>query len=1025
VFGTGSALFDGTGDYLTIPDSADWNMGTGNFTIDFWVRFNNLEDATDSETVLQLSCDGSDATTSFPDDSCDDRTVTAQDDAQVDTAQKKFGTASALFDGTDDYLSVPDSDAWYMAAEPFTIDFWLRPNNYTSSPVLFSQRVDGTHYVQFIYFASVFNLQIYADGMGSVATIMSTASAPSTGVWTHIAVIRGWGGDADDWAITFDGIVVGTATSDSTAWPQLAAPLAIGGYTGSGNKLDGWIDEFRVSKGVARWTTEFAPESAAFSDGDIYTVLFNQQVDADNYARLYLDACNDNLVFSVTDTATETVAISGTWAPVDDTWYHVAVIRGWLEAANGWAITVSGSDVGTVTDASAWSDFAASFDIGKCDDTDFIYHNGWIAEFRVWKGTAAWTADFSPPSRAYGTASGYFIVGSPWKLDGLKLYVASANTTASTLTGEEWSGTAWTTLSNLADGTSSDSISLAQTGSVTWDTTEITSEQKLLYGYDWHWYQFALSAGVADIYYVTVDAPFQDITNLWSGDYSTCVAAKVYEATNGDYWDYSDQVNAETTATVLVADSLEATNDYLLLGFLERQQAIEVSLPPKKENSTASTTLAVYYWDGSDWAAVVGLNDGTSVASISFSQSGVVSWSPPSKSQEFTKSLSGEPLFYYYKLVFDQTLDAEVEIYYIEGVPTTEDVLPYQFPLHFQNRTLLCNRDGAPSEVLVSNENTPYIFNGDDSTTLLVGGDNDLTGGVSLSNSYESSIDAVAILTKNSETWALREPGDGSAYLIQRQLSTMIGCPAPLTMDTFEVGGQNIAFWLSYDGPVMCDGATVRPIPGIEPYFDPIHDSFLTYAVIETAAGFVDPVLREYNILVGEYWLIYDIVRNKWFKKESSSYPECGWRVQDTDGGQYCYLGFDDGYTRRNENGNAWDAANISQSVTLADMFLAGPWYETQLDFLKLTVEAKNTGDQDSVTVKYRGDGATSWTSLTAVPMYETGSPRYVQHTQRPNKQAVSHQLKLECATDDKDKGMEPISLDILYRALRTDTTID
>ena len=41
-FGGASGLFDGSGDYLSTPDSADWYFGTGDFTIDFWVRFNAL-----------------------------------------------------------------------------------------------------------------------------------------------------------------------------------------------------------------------------------------------------------------------------------------------------------------------------------------------------------------------------------------------------------------------------------------------------------------------------------------------------------------------------------------------------------------------------------------------------------------------------------------------------------------------------------------------------------------------------------------------------------------------------------------------------------------------------------------------------------------------------------------------------------------------------------------------------------------------------------------------------------------------
>jgi hypothetical protein len=37
-----SMVFDGNGDYLSLADSADWYLGTGDFTIDCWVRFNAL-----------------------------------------------------------------------------------------------------------------------------------------------------------------------------------------------------------------------------------------------------------------------------------------------------------------------------------------------------------------------------------------------------------------------------------------------------------------------------------------------------------------------------------------------------------------------------------------------------------------------------------------------------------------------------------------------------------------------------------------------------------------------------------------------------------------------------------------------------------------------------------------------------------------------------------------------------------------------------------------------------------------------
>lgn len=41
-FGPSSLLLDGTGDYVSVPDSADWNFGTGDFTIDFWINWDNI-----------------------------------------------------------------------------------------------------------------------------------------------------------------------------------------------------------------------------------------------------------------------------------------------------------------------------------------------------------------------------------------------------------------------------------------------------------------------------------------------------------------------------------------------------------------------------------------------------------------------------------------------------------------------------------------------------------------------------------------------------------------------------------------------------------------------------------------------------------------------------------------------------------------------------------------------------------------------------------------------------------------------
>src|SRR5262245_3861014 len=81
----------------------------------------------DSYTVSLLHMDGADATTSFPDDGQSHaHTWTANGNVQVDTAQSKFGGASALFDGAGDFLTTTDDTDFQFGTGDWTVDFWVR-----------------------------------------------------------------------------------------------------------------------------------------------------------------------------------------------------------------------------------------------------------------------------------------------------------------------------------------------------------------------------------------------------------------------------------------------------------------------------------------------------------------------------------------------------------------------------------------------------------------------------------------------------------------------------------------------------------------------------------------------------------------------------------------------------------------------------------------------------------------------------------------------------------------------------------
>lgn len=220
----------------------------------------------DSYTKLLLHCDGTDASTTFTDET--GKTMTAVGGAQIDTAQKKFGTASGLFDVTEDCLTTPDHADWYFGTGDFTIDFQVRFNtvpNTSGGKVLCGQYANSNSYWQFSFGDNV------GDGTGQYFTIFgydgvvytpnllwNTPSAIIANTWYHIALVR----NNNSWYLFIEATQVGVAQTDTGTMPNIAATLSIGGQDRGASialSIDGWIDEFRVSKGIARWTSNFTP----------------------------------------------------------------------------------------------------------------------------------------------------------------------------------------------------------------------------------------------------------------------------------------------------------------------------------------------------------------------------------------------------------------------------------------------------------------------------------------------------------------------------------------------------------------------------------------------------------------------------------------------------------------------------------------------------------------------------------------------------------------------------------------------
>lgn len=226
----------------------------------------------DTDTKLMLHTNGADASTTFTDSSTTANTVTAVGNAQIDTAQSKFGGASGLFDGTGDYLTVPDSANWAFGSGAFTIDFWVRfntvPAGFTALVTQFDAfNTDRSWQIGHTGSTNTFSFAVSNTG-SSTADAISASWSPSTATWYHIAIIR----TGDSLKAFIDGTQVGSTYTLSAAYSlkDSAGLLVVGAQQSSGGSNtyqffhDGWIEELRIVKGTAVWTSNFTPPSAEY-----------------------------------------------------------------------------------------------------------------------------------------------------------------------------------------------------------------------------------------------------------------------------------------------------------------------------------------------------------------------------------------------------------------------------------------------------------------------------------------------------------------------------------------------------------------------------------------------------------------------------------------------------------------------------------------------------------------------------------------------------------------------------------------
>jgi hypothetical protein len=217
-------------------------------------------------TRLLLNCNGSNNSTTFTDSSSDARTVT-RTNTVISTTQSKFGGSSAYFSNSGtDALAV--TNTFNLSECDWTVEFFfylINLTGMTGNPRLFSIEKSGESWGILLYDSAPARFASWNRfGTGSSVEMYdyinsSNRQEISLTTWHHFAMTK----DNNTYRMFFNGYQIGMK-AESSYTPSGNVVLTIGGcrLNYQYNKLNAYMDDFRVITGKALYTSNFTPPTS-------------------------------------------------------------------------------------------------------------------------------------------------------------------------------------------------------------------------------------------------------------------------------------------------------------------------------------------------------------------------------------------------------------------------------------------------------------------------------------------------------------------------------------------------------------------------------------------------------------------------------------------------------------------------------------------------------------------------------------------------------------------------------------------
>lgn len=174
------------------------------------------------------------------------KTWTTTGTAIITNTTAQFGQ-SAVFDGTGGAITGPSSSDFSFGTGDFTIECWGNFTSIAANRALFSYGSNQT-----VYLATNGTLYFF-DGSGNILT----GPTITLGAWDHYALVRNSG----LLGLYFQGVNVSNGTYTTNV---VSTNMIVGNNSPANTPMQGYVDEFRVTKGVARYMSNFTPPTSPF-----------------------------------------------------------------------------------------------------------------------------------------------------------------------------------------------------------------------------------------------------------------------------------------------------------------------------------------------------------------------------------------------------------------------------------------------------------------------------------------------------------------------------------------------------------------------------------------------------------------------------------------------------------------------------------------------------------------------------------------------------------------------------------------